>query len=84
MFNFPIVVLIEESEDLPEVLGLLLALEVDLVEDVVFSPFYLVVVVQIISLQKLSLNFLSVQIFQMLGVGGSVNASLASFDHRHN
>ena len=84
MFNFPIVVLIEESEDLPEVLGLLLALEVDLVEDVVFSPFYLVVVVQIISLQKLSLNFLPVQIFQMLGVGGSVNASLASLNHSHN
>ncbi len=84
MLDFPIVVLVEKVEDFSKVLGLFLALEVDLVEDVELSPFDLVIVVEIVGLQKFSLDFLSVEVLQVVGVGSSLNASLASLDHSHD
>ena len=59
VLNFPVVVLIEKSEDLSDVLGLFLQ---KLVEDVEFSPFNLLIVVKIIGLQEYFLDFLPVQV----------------------
>ena len=50
----PIVIFIKESENLSEVLWLLLQ---ELIEDVVLSPFDLFVIVKIICLKKLLFNF---------------------------
>lgn len=78
MFDLPVVVLVEESEDLSEVLRLLLE---ELVEDVEFSPSDLVIVVQIISLQQLLFDFLAVQVLQVIGVDDSVDVANALLDH---
>jgi len=84
VLNFPVVVLVEEPEDLSEILRLLLALEVDVVENVILSPFDFVVIVQIEGLQKFLLNFFSVEVLQMFRVGSSVNVSFAPLNHSHN
>jgi len=84
VFNSPVVIFVKESENLSEIFGLLLSLEMDMVENVEFSPSDFVIIVQIIGLQKLFFNLFSVKIFQVIRVGSSINVSLASFDHAHN
>ena len=54
MLDDPVVVLVEEPEDLPEIFGLFLQ---QVVEDVVLSPLDLLIIVKIISLEKLLLYF---------------------------
>ena len=71
-------VLIEEPEDLPEVLGLLLE---ELVEDVELGPLDLVIIVEVVGLQQLLLHLLAVQVLQVLGVGRSLDVSHALLHH---
>jgi hypothetical protein len=78
VLDLPVVILIEESEDLPEVLGLLLQ---ELVEDVVLRPLDLVVVVQVVRLQQGLLNLLPVQVLYVVGVGRTLNVSNAFLNH---
>jgi len=66
VLDHPVVILVEESEYLPEVLGLLLQ---ELVEDIEFSPLDLLVVVKVVGLEKDLLDFLLVEVFKVLGVG---------------
>ncbi len=78
MFNFPVVILIEEAEDLTEVLRLLLQ---QLCEDVKLSPLNLAILVQIKGLQQLLLDLLTVQVLQVVGVSGSFNVTSALLHH---
>ena len=61
----PVVIFVKESEDLSQVLWLLLE---ELIEDVVFGPFYFLIIIKIISFEKLLLDFDFVELFQMFGV----------------
>ena len=78
VLDLPVVVLIEEPEDLPEVLGLLLE---ELVEDVELGPLDLVIIVEVVGLQQLLLHLLAVQALQVLGVGRSLDVSHALLHH---
>lgn len=78
MLDLPVVVLIEEPEDLPEVLGLLLE---ELVEDVELSPLDLVIIVQVVGLQQLLLDLLAVQVLEVLWVDGSFDVPNALLHH---
>jgi hypothetical protein len=77
----PVVVLIEEAEDLSQVLGLLLE---ELVEYVVLRPFDLVVVVQIVGFQQFFLDLSSVEVLQVLGLARSFDIASALFHHFQN
>ena len=78
MLDFPVVVLIEETEDLSEILRLLLK---ELVEDVVFSPSDLVIVVQIISLEELLLDLFLVQVLKVVRISGSFDVANTLLHH---
>lgn len=76
--DFPVVVLVEEAEDLSEVFGLFLE---ELSGDMEFSPFDFVVVIEIEGFKEFLLNFFTVEVLQVVGVGGSFNVSNAFLDH---
>ena len=78
MLDDPVVVLVEEPEDLPEVFGLLLQ---QVVEDIELSPLDFLVIVKIISTQKLLLDLSLVQVLEVVGVGGVLDVSGAFLDH---
>jgi len=78
MFDSPVMVLVEESEDLSQVLGLLLK---ELIENVEFSPFNLIIIIQIVGFQKFLLNLSFVEILKVLWVDSSFDLSLAFFNH---
>lgn len=78
MFDFPVVIFVEESEDLSEVLRLFLE---QLVENVEFSPFDFVILVKVIGFQKNSLELRLLEAFQVLGVGRSFNVTSAFLHH---
>ena len=78
MLNHPVVVLVEESEDLAEVLWLLLHQGV---EDIVFSPLDLLVVIKIIGLKKFLLDLGFVEVLKVFWVGCSLDVSSAFLDH---
>lgn len=78
VFDFPVMVFVEESEDLPEVLRLLFQ---ELVENVEFSPFDFLVVVQIIGFQELLLQLGLLEVLEVFGVAGSLNVARAFLDH---
>lgn len=78
MLDLPVVVLIEEPEDLPEVLGLLLE---ELVEDVELSPLDLVIIVEVIGLKQLLLDLLLVEVLQVFWVGGGFDVSNTLLHH---
>lgn len=78
MFDDPIVVFVEETENGSEVLGLLLQ---KLVEDVELGPHNFFVTVKIISLKELFFDFCLVEVLQMFGVGGSLDVSCTFLDH---
>lgn len=78
MLDLPVVILIEEPEDLPEVLGLLLE---ELVEDVELSPLDLVIIVEVIGLKQLLLDLLLVEVLQVFWVGGGVDLSNTLLHH---
>ena len=59
LFDDPVVVLIEESEDLSEVLRLFFHL---LIEDIVFSPLNFAVLIQVVSSKEFSLDFCLVEL----------------------
>ena len=65
MLNYPVVVFVEESEDLSQVLWLFLQ---ELIEDIILGPFYFLVIIKIISFKKLLFKFDFVELFQVLGV----------------
>lgn len=78
MFDDPVVVFVEESEDLSEVLGLLLH---QLVEDVELGPLDGLVVVEIVSSQQGFLDFDLVEVLDVLRVGGLLDVAGAFLDH---
>ena len=78
VLDLPVVVLIEEPENLTKVLGLLLQ---QLAEDVELRPLDLVVLVQIEGLQKFLLDLLAVEVLEVFGVGGGVDVASALLDH---
>ena len=78
MLDLPVVILVEEPEDLPEVLGLLLE---ELVEDVELSPLDLVIIVEVIGLKQLLLHLLTVEVLEVLGVDGGLDVSNALLHH---
>lgn len=78
VFDSPVVVLVEESENLSQVLGLLLK---ELVENVEFSPLDLIIIVQIVCLQKFLFNLSFVEVLKMFGVDGSLDLSFAFLNH---
>ena len=71
-------VLVEESEDLAQVLGLLLHQSV---EDIVFSPFDLLVIIQIIGLKKFLLDLGFVEVLKVFWVGCSFDVASTFLDH---
>lgn len=77
----PVVVLVEESEDLPQVLGLLLE---EVIEDVEFGPLDFVVVVKVVGLKEFLLEFCLVEIFEVVGIGSLFDVPCALFDHLEN
>ncbi len=79
--DFPVVVLVEEAEDLSEVLGLVLE---ELSGDVEFSPFDFVVIVEIEGFKEFLLDFFTIEVLEVVGVGGSFNVSDALLDHVEN
>lgn len=78
VLNLPVVILIKEPENLPQVLRLLLQ---QLAEDVELSPLDLVILVQIKGLQKLLLDLLTVEVLEVVGVSGGVDVSGALLNH---
>lgn len=78
VLDLPVVVLIEEPEDLPEVLGLLLE---ELVEDVELCPLDLVVVIEVIGFQKSFLHLFTVEVLEVIGVGGLLDVTHALLHH---
>lgn len=65
MFNDPVVVLIEESEYLSQVLRLFF---LELVEDIVLCPFDLLIIIKVISFKKFLLKFDFVELFKVFRV----------------
>lgn len=78
VLNSPIVVLVKESEDLSEIFGLFLK---ELIEDVEFSPFDFLIVVEIISLQKFSLQLSSFESLKVIRVRSSFEIASALLNH---
>lgn len=78
MLDLPIVILIEEPENLPQVLRLLLE---QLAEDVELGPLDLIILVQIKGLQKFFFDLLAVEALEVVGVGGGVDVSGALLNH---
>lgn len=78
VLDFPIMVFVEESEDLSEILRLLLE---QLIEDVEFRPFDLLIVVQIIGLQKLSFELSFLETLEVLRVGSSFKVASTFLNH---
>jgi hypothetical protein len=76
--DFPVVVLVEEAEDLSEVFGLVLE---ELSGNMEFSPFDFVVVIEIECFKEFLLNFFTVKVLKMVRVGGSFNVADAFLDH---
>lgn len=66
VLDLPVVVLVKESEDLPEVLGLLLQ---ELIEDVELCPLDLVVVVQVISFKESLFDFFTIEVLEVVWIG---------------
>ena len=81
VFDHPVMVLIEKSEDLSQVFGLLLQ---EMVEDVELSPFYFFVIVKIISLKQLLLEFCLVEVFKVVWVGSLFDIASTFFNHFEN
>lgn len=78
MLNLPVVILIKEPENLTEVLRLLLE---QLAEDVELSPLDLVILVQIKGLEQFLLDLLTVQVLEVVGVGGGLDVSSTLLHH---
>lgn len=78
VFNFPVVIFIEESEYLSKVLGLFFE---ELVKDVEFSPFDFLIVVEVVGFEKFLFDFLFVEVLQVFGVSCGFDVSCAFFDH---
>jgi hypothetical protein len=78
VLDFPVVVLVEESEDEAEVLGLFLH---EVIEDVELSPLDLLVVVQVIGFQKFTFELCLLKVLQVFGVGSGLNISGTLFNH---
>lgn len=77
----PVVVLVKESEDLSQILRLLLE---EVVEDVEFGPLDFIVVVKVVGLKKFLLEFCLVEIFEVVWVGGLFDVPCALFNHFEN
>ena len=80
-FNDPVVVLVNKSEDLSQVLRLFFKQSV---ENVVLSPLDIVVIVQVISIKKNLLKLSFLQIFEMIRVGSLFDISGTFFHHLKN
>lgn len=78
MLNDPVVIFVEESEDLSEVFGLF---GQQLVEDIVLSPLDLLIVIKIIGFKELLLDLNFVQVLEMFGIGGLFDVSSALLNH---
>jgi hypothetical protein len=78
MRNLPVVIFIEESEDLSQVFRLLLQ---ELICNVELCPFNLLIVVQIISLQQFLFDLISIELFQMFRISRSFNISHTFLNH---
>lgn len=78
VLDLPVVILVEEPEDLPEVLGLLLE---ELVEDVELGPLDLVIIVEVVGLEQLLLDLLAVEVLEVFWVDGGLDVSDALLHH---
>ena len=81
MLNLPIMILIKEPENLTKVLRLLLE---QLAKDVELSPLDLIIPVQIKSLKKFLFDFFTVQVLEVIGIGGGLDISSTFLNHLQN